>query len=99
MSKKLYPGSESLSEFGIDREIELKGSDISASFTDYGTTVPNVLPQYNLSLVNITTGTAIAQYIFDTVPSSDSHAWMNDYVGKFWLVDDAHTIVDSIKVD
>lgn len=99
MSRKLYPGSESLSEFGIDREIELKGSDISVSFTDYGTTTPNVLPQHVLVFMNITTNTPIAQYIFDTVPLSSSDAWMNDYVGKFWLVDDAHTVVDSIKVD
>lgn len=41
LHRKLWPGGDSLSVFGIDREIELNGADLTASLIDYGSTSPS----------------------------------------------------------
>lgn len=100
--KKLYPGGDSLSVFGIDREIELSCTDLTVQFIDYGSTVAIHGAKYSIGLSGPTTG-YVGQYIFAEIPLSDTSLsddfWKNDYVGKFWLGDDEHTIVDSVKVD
>lgn len=102
--KRIFPGYQSLSVFGIyDSPVWLTKDNLEVSFVDYGSSVrfDNTHYQYDVNLSS--SGGDQYYYIFREIPLSidvlSDKFWLNDHVGEFWLVGDTQTTVDSISVD